>query len=66
MLLWLRRKLARRKWIVWVALLVVALAAISIALAALLPQHTLHALQSFEENSNGRQEVQQGVPSRPH
>jgi hypothetical protein len=62
MLLWLRGKLAQRKWIVWVALLVVALAAVSIALAALLPQHTLHALQSFEENSNGRQELHQGVP----
>jgi hypothetical protein len=62
MLLWLRRELARRKWIVWVALLIVVLAAISIGLAAVLPQHTLHALKSFEENSNGMQEVHHGMP----
>jgi hypothetical protein len=61
MLLWLRGELARRKWIAWVALLVLALAAISIALEVLVPQHTLHALQSFEENSNGRQEFQHGA-----
>ena len=64
MLLWLRDKLARRKWIVWVALLVVVLAAVSIALTALLPQHTLHSLRSFEENSNGSQELRQGAPSQ--
>lgn len=52
----LRALLARRKWIVWVALVILVLIAIQIGVS-LLPHHVINTLREFEEKPNG---VQQG------
>jgi hypothetical protein len=54
-LLWLRLQVARRKWILWVSLAIVALVALQIVLM-LLPHHDLNALLQFEEQSDGVRE----------
>jgi uncharacterized protein involved in exopolysaccharide biosynthesis len=55
-LLWLRSEVAKRKWIVWVALLCVLVLALGIAVA-LLPHHVLNTLLQIEEQSNGSREL---------
>jgi hypothetical protein len=52
----LRALLARRKWIVWVALAILVLVVIQIGVS-LLPHHVINTLRQFEEKPNG---VQQG------
>ncbi len=52
----LRDLLARRKWIVWVALVILVLVVIQIGVS-LLPHHVINTLREFEEKPNG---VQQG------
>ncbi len=52
---WLRALLARRKWIVWVALVILVLIAVQIGVS-LLPHHVINTLQEFEEKPNGVQE----------
>lgn len=59
-LLWLRLALARRKWILWVALLVALAVALQIGLT-LLPHHVLNTLLEYEEKSNGVRELPNGV-----
>jgi hypothetical protein len=54
-LLWLRLQVARRKWILWISLVVVALVALQIVLT-LLPHHDLNTLLQYEEQSNGVRE----------
>lgn len=54
-LLWLRRQVARRKWILWVSLVILALVALQIVLM-LLPHHDLNGLVQYEEQSNGVRE----------
>jgi hypothetical protein len=56
-LLWLRLQVARRKWILWVSLVIVALVALQIVLM-LLPHHDLNTLLQYEEQSNGVRESQ--------
>jgi hypothetical protein len=56
-LLWLRLQVARRKWILWVSLAIVALVALQIVLM-LLPHHDLNMLLQYEEQSNGVRESQ--------
>ncbi|HXB65135.1 MAG TPA: hypothetical protein VNV42_09710 [Solirubrobacteraceae bacterium] len=51
----LRTLLARRKWIVWVALVILVLIAIQIGVS-LLPHHVINTLREFEEKPNGVQE----------
>jgi hypothetical protein len=53
-LLWLRDTVAKRKWIIWVALLILVLIAIQIGLS-LLPHHVLNTLRQYEEKPNGVQ-----------
>jgi hypothetical protein len=48
----LRLQVARRKWILWVSLLVLALVAFQIGLM-LLPHHDLNTLTQYEEQANG-------------
>jgi hypothetical protein len=55
-LLGLRSELARRKWIVWVALLCVLVLALGITIA-LLGHHVLNTLLQIEEQSNGSREL---------
>ena len=50
----LRALLARRKWIVWVALAIMVLVAIQIGVS-LLPHHVIDTLRQFEEKPNGIQ-----------
>ena len=52
----LRALLARRKWIVWVALAILVLVVIQIGVS-LLPHHVINTLRQFEEKPDG---VQQG------
>jgi ABC-type Fe3+ transport system permease subunit len=52
---WLRALLARRKWIVWVALVILVLIAVQIGVS-LLPHHVINTLQEFEEKPNGVRE----------
>jgi hypothetical protein len=56
-LLWLRLQVTRRKWILWVSLVIVALVALQIVLM-LLPHHDLNTLLQYEEQSNGVRESQ--------
>ncbi len=51
----LRALLARRKWIVWVALVILVLVAIQIGVS-LLPHHVIDTLRQFEEKPSGVQE----------
>ncbi len=51
----LRALLARRKWIVWVALVILVLVAIQIGVS-LLPHHVIDTLRQFENKPNGVQE----------
>jgi ABC-type Fe3+ transport system permease subunit len=51
----LRALLARRKWIAWVALVILVLVAIQIGVS-LLPHHVINTLREFEEKPNGVQE----------
>ena len=59
-LLWLRELLARRKWIVWVAVALVVLAIAEVGVTLLLPKHDLNTLVQFEEKSNGIGELPNG------
>jgi hypothetical protein len=52
----LRALLARRKWIVWVALVILVLVIVQIGVS-LLPHHVINTLRQFEEKPDG---VQQG------
>jgi len=52
LLLWLRRE---RKWIIWVALLFVVLAAVSISITLLAPHHAVNTLLQDGERANGRE-----------
>jgi hypothetical protein len=52
LLRWLRLQIARRKWILWVSVLLLALVAFQIVLM-LLPHHDLNTLLQYEEQSNG-------------
>jgi hypothetical protein len=54
-LLWLRFEVARRKWILWVALVVLVLVVLQIVLI-LVPHHALNTLVQYEEQSNGVRE----------
>ena len=47
----LRAAIAQRKWIVWVALAIVLIAAWWIGIS-LVPHHVLHALVQYEEKPN--------------
>ncbi len=51
---WLRALLARRKWIVWVALVLLLLVAVQIGVS-LLPHHVINTLREFEEKPNGEE-----------
>jgi hypothetical protein len=51
----LRALLARRKWIVWVALVILVLVIVQIGVS-LLPHHVIDALRELEEKPNGVQE----------
>jgi predicted tellurium resistance membrane protein TerC len=51
----LRALLARRKWIVWVALVILVLVAVQIGVS-LLPHHVIDTLREFEEKPSGVQE----------
>ncbi len=51
----LRNLLARRKWIVWVALVILVLVIVQIGVS-LLPHHVIDTLRQFEEKPNGVQE----------
>jgi ABC-type Fe3+ transport system permease subunit len=51
----LRVLLARRKWIVWVALVILVLVAVQIGVS-LLPHHVINTLREFEEKPDGVQE----------
>jgi hypothetical protein len=55
----LRALLARRKWIVWVALVILVLVAIQIGVS-LLPHHVINTLREFEDKPNGVQEGPNG------
>jgi hypothetical protein len=48
----LRALLARRKWIVWVALVILVLVVVQIGVS-LLPHHVINTLREFEEKPNG-------------
>ncbi|MGO9248114.1 MAG: hypothetical protein ACLQQB_13955 [Solirubrobacteraceae bacterium] len=52
MLLRLRSLIARRKWILWVALALAVILAWWIVVS-LLPHHVINTLQQYEEKSNG-------------
>jgi hypothetical protein len=52
----LRELLARRKWIIWVALVILVLVIVQIGVS-LLPHHVIDTLRRLEEKPNG---VQQG------
>jgi hypothetical protein len=54
-LIWLRLTIAQRKWIIWVALLVLVLVLAQIVLE-LVPHHALNTFLQLEEKSNGVQE----------
>jgi hypothetical protein len=56
-LLWLRLQVARRKWILWVSLVVLALVAFQIVLM-LVPHHGLNTLVQYEQQSDGVRESQ--------
>ena len=47
--------LARRKWIVWVALVILVLVVVQIGVS-LLPHHVINTLRQFEEKPDGVQE----------
>jgi hypothetical protein len=49
----LRVLLARRKWIVWIALVILVLVVVQIGVS-LLPHHVIDTLRQFEEKPNGR------------
>ncbi len=51
----LRVLLARRKWIVWVALAILVLVIVQIGVS-LLPHHVINTLRQFEEKPDGVQE----------
>jgi hypothetical protein len=51
----LRALLARRKWIVWVALVILVLVVVQIGVS-LLPHHVINSLQALENKPNGVQE----------
>jgi hypothetical protein len=51
---WLRALLVRRKWIVWVALVLLLLVAVQIGVS-LLPHHVINTLREFEEKPNGEE-----------
>ncbi len=53
--LWLRREVAERKWIVWVAVAFVVLAAVSVAVTLLVPHHTVNTFLQYGEKANGRE-----------
>jgi hypothetical protein len=55
LLLWLRREAAERKWIVWVALLFVVLAGVSIGVTLLVPHHVVNTFLQYGEQANGRE-----------
>jgi len=59
-LLWLRCEVAGRKWILWIALLLVLAVAFEIGVA-LLPHHVLNTLLQYEEKSNGIREYPNDV-----
>jgi hypothetical protein len=54
-LLWLRFAIARRKWVLWVSLVVLSLVVLQIVLM-LVPHHDLNMLVQYEEQSNGVRE----------
>jgi hypothetical protein len=51
----LRALLARRKWILWVALVILVLVVVQIGVS-LLPHHVINTLREFEEKPSGVQE----------
>lgn len=51
----LRALLARRKWIVWVALVILVLVVVQIGVS-LLPHHVINTLRELEEKPSGVQE----------
>ncbi len=53
--LWLRREVAERKWIVWVALAFVLLAAVSVGVTLLVPHHAVNTFLQYGEKANGRE-----------
>ena len=55
LLLRLRREIAERKWIVWVAVLFVLLAAVSIGITLLVPHHAVNTFLQYGEKANGRE-----------
>jgi hypothetical protein len=61
---WLRRLIARRKWILWVAIVILVLIFIQIAVS-FIPHHDLSTFSEFEEKSNGGVEVPHGAREDP-
>lgn len=59
-LLWLRFQVVGRKWVLWVALLLVLAVVFEIGVA-LLPHHVLNTLLQYEEKANGIREYPNGV-----
>lgn len=55
LLLRLRREVAERKWIVWVALLFALLAAVSVGITLLVPHHDVNTFLQYGEKANGRE-----------
>ncbi|HUN78172.1 MAG TPA: hypothetical protein VMU32_04560 [Solirubrobacteraceae bacterium] len=52
--------LSGRRWVIWVALACLAILAVELAVA-LLPHHVVHALNEYENKSNGINELTSGV-----
>jgi hypothetical protein len=57
----LRVVLAQRKWILWVALLLILAIVLQVGVSLLLPHHVLDTLLKYEEQSNGARELRGGV-----
>jgi hypothetical protein len=65
LLLRLRRAVAERKWIVWVAVVFALLIVFQIGLELLLPHHVLSTLTQYEEKPDGVRELTNGVREAP-
>lgn len=49
-------ELSGRRWVIWLALACLVIVAVELAVA-LLPHHLVHALNEYEEKSNGSNEL---------
>jgi len=62
---WLRALVAERKWIVWVAVVLVVLVVAEIGVTLLLPRKDLNTLVQFEERPNAVQQAPAGARAAP-